>query len=205
MFMRRTGACGTRGGAARCRGGHPLLHLRQELEIRHQNVRPAVLPATDDKPQRFHPSRSEAQMKKSAKWKALIRKIKPSKTKERVSQRRTWTKYHCQVFGVDSPVLPLIPNSLDLISKKMKELDYKSIGNYVVAMRRAHIEAGYQWDEQLKLAAGDAAAKGRFRRGPPKRAKCFRLPFVIRTFQLGMFPRTPMRLPQHQVCLGVPT
>jgi len=52
------------------------------------------------------------------------------------------------------------------------------------------------------LACFDAANKGRWRRGPPSRSRSFRIELLIMAYQLGRHPRTVLRLPHQQCCLG---
>ena len=99
----------------------------------------------------------------------LSRKPEPSAMPTKMTQRRTWDKFQEEVMpGV--PAYPLTPEKVGAVVDKMKLLGYKSIPNYITAVKRWHIEKGYTIDERLKLALFDGNLKGRWRRGPPKRS-----------------------------------
>ena len=55
---------------------------------------------------------------------------------------------------------------------------------------------------QQKKQTNKHSRKAKEGKGPVRRARTFKSTEVIRSFQLGMFPVTPMRMPRHQLFIG---
>ena len=125
----------------------------------------------------------------------------PSSTPVKTSQRNTWGRFHEKRWPGQSP-LPLTPERVTTIVKDMKEGGYKSIPNYLAALRRWHIEDEHPVSEALRLALADGGRAGRWRRGPPRRSRSFRLELLCIAFSLCRLPSTIMLWPHVIVAMA---
>ena len=109
------------------------------------------------------------------------------------SLKRTWTHFHCRWYGTDehstcaTPVLPLTVGSIRGVIAQMKELGYRSVPNYVSAVKDAHISSGFVWCDMLDREARRAGRTALRGIGPAKQCGDFDLDEVV-ALQLGDEP-----------------
>jgi len=129
----------------------------------------------------------------------------PAENKRRWSHRRTWERFMVELFGkLDLQVrsLPLTPNAVKLVTRKMREAGYRSCQNFLTSMRRFHLEAGHAWCPQLQLAYSDAMRFARRKLGPPRRSKEYDCRLVALAFAIGIMIPSSIVAVHHVLVLA---
>ena len=96
---------------------------------------------------------------------------------------------------------PLRPILIEDFTVHLKSLKYRSIGNFISAIKRKHVEKHYAVDENLDLVISDCRRAGRRRLGPPRRAKSFTW-CKLGKLSSRRIPATPILLPLHVAAAG---
>ena len=89
---------------------------------------------------------------------------------------RTWVRLHERWWGQSVPPWPLSPDNIFVVAALMKDAGYRSFPNYVSAAKDTHIQMGYPWSHQLKLAVTRATASTQ--RGIGAAHQCQELPLA---------------------------
>jgi len=89
---------------------------------------------------------------------------------------RTWVRLHERWWGQSVPPWPLSPDNIFVVAALMKDAGYRSFPNYVSAAKDTHIQMGYPWSHQLKLAVTRATASTQ--RGIGAAHQCQELPLT---------------------------
>jgi hypothetical protein len=86
----------------------------------------------------------------------------------------TWRRFHDLAFrGCDPvvPMFPVTPRSLVHVAALFKSGGYRAFANYLSALKSAHIEAGFEWD-QLLAHTGAWTTRSVLRGIGPARQSC---------------------------------
>lgn len=97
----------------------------------------------------------------------------------------TWTKFHHKWYGENSDVLPLTELSLERVSCLFKLGGYKSFKNYLSRIKECHVEAGFEWTNNLNLTARRCTRSVLRGLGGPARSEAFRLEDVLDYLKLN--------------------
>jgi hypothetical protein len=97
-----------------------------------------------------------------------------SSTAAITSWLNTWRRFHALAFKDASPVvpfLPVTPRSMVHIAALFKSGGYRAFPNYLSAIKSAHVDAGYEWD-QLMTHTGAWVTRSVLRGIGPARQSC---------------------------------
>ena len=97
-----------------------------------------------------------------------------SSTAAITSWLNTWKRFHALAFKDSSPVvpfLPVTPRTLVHMAALFKSGGYRAFPNYLSAIKTAHIEAGFEWD-QLMTHTGAWVTRSVLRGIGPARQSC---------------------------------
>ena len=86
------------------------------------------------------------------------------------SMDATWHKLHKAWFGERSTVFPTNAGAIRAVAASMKFAGYRSFDNYASRAKRAHIEAGGVWTQDLELEVKDASRSVNRGKGPPRQS-----------------------------------
>ena len=96
------------------------------------------------------------------------------------SMETTWRRLHHAWFGKESVVFPTSVTAIRAIAASMKFANYRSFDNYASRAKRAHIEAGGVWTQDLELEVKDASRSVNRGIGPPKQSAPLPMDKLIR-------------------------
>jgi hypothetical protein len=82
----------------------------------------------------------------------------------------TWQSMHSEWFGPAVPFLPLTTERLSAVASLFKARGYRSFGNYLSAVKQAHVTAGFQWTQQLDLSGRQCSTSVGRGLGPPRQS-----------------------------------
>ena len=86
------------------------------------------------------------------------------------SMEATWRKLHHAGFGKDSEPFPTSVKAVRAIAASMKFANYRAFDNYASRAKRAHIESGGVWTQELELEVKDASRSVNRGKGPPRQS-----------------------------------
>jgi hypothetical protein len=91
------------------------------------------------------------------------------------SLENTWRKLHKAWFGEGSEPFPTCVAAVRAIAASMKFAKYRSFDNYASRAKRAHIEAGGIWTQELELEVRDASRSVNRGKGPGRQSEPLQL------------------------------
>ena len=83
---------------------------------------------------------------------------------------RTWSRYHIDWFGAESPPFPVTQFSLRAVASQMKRRGYRSWPNYLSRAKSRHIELGFDWTQLLELTGRECSRSVLRGIGPPRQS-----------------------------------
>ena len=100
-------------------------------------------------------------------------KVRTTQNVEEYSTRvATWYSVHTELGRGDS-FLPLSAEKLTAVTEEFKVRGYRSLPNYLTAIKRAHLEANFPWTELLEHTMKACRHAGKRGLGRGKTAKSF--------------------------------
>jgi len=92
---------------------------------------------------------------------------------------RTWTRFHHRWWGSHTSPWPLSPPAIYAVAAIMKDAGYRSFPNYASAAKDSHIQLGFPWSDQLRLAVTRATASTQRGIGAPHQCSELLLPSAL--------------------------
>ncbi|CAE8719354.1 unnamed protein product [Polarella glacialis] len=106
----------------------------------------------------------------------------------------TWLEFHRSFYGAQGPEpLPLTVESLRDVSAVFKSGNYRSYPNYLSRIKAEHIERGFDWTQQLDVAARKYKRSVMRGLGPARQSSEFNLALI-----------NELSLDEHPLCEGGP-
>ena len=98
-------------------------------------------------------------------------------------------------------MLPLSSSNMQKVAEAMRRKKYRSAVNYLVTMKRLHVEAGHSWSAQESLTFSDMSRFLTRKIGPGKRSRAFDPSKIAEAYVWGRAPVTTIVMVHHALIL----